>query len=277
MLWLLLLQVWVSCLWLGQSEVVTSFESSCPQFFYQSTPPNNTLKPQNPAWICQRYNNSYHYATLYDRDLRIPVYSAYIYLHQNGSRPTITWMLEPQLINRTCPSDMRTVSAIPQKCISNLSAINQSQAVNTDYDNLKGLDRGHLNPSGHHESNSSAQIATFTLTNVVPQSSSLNRGEWRSYEQKTMPQRSQNCTKTYVIAGAVPGNTSIANGRVNVPSHIWASACCKMKNNNTSAWAVIAKNNKNEVQNLTLGQLETRLSNLYNRGPISLFHSDCPR
>uniref|UniRef100_A0A8C3KM19 Uncharacterized protein n=1 Tax=Calidris pygmaea TaxID=425635 RepID=A0A8C3KM19_9CHAR len=96
MLLLLLLQVLMSCLWLGRSEVVTSF-GSCPQFFFQGTPPNDVLKPNNPAWICQRYNNSYHFATLYNRDLRIPVYSAYIYQPENVTKPGNIWMVEPQV------------------------------------------------------------------------------------------------------------------------------------------------------------------------------------
>ncbi|XP_071406215.1 endonuclease domain-containing 1 protein-like [Pithys albifrons albifrons] len=274
MLWLLLLQVWASCLWLGHSEVGTSFHN-CRKFFYQNNTPNSALNPKNPAWICQRYNNGYHYATLYDRDRRIPIYSAYTYQGERGSRPTKTWMLEPQLIDPTCPSDMQTVSTIPKDCIR--QPISQSQAVNQDYDNQTCFNRGHLNPSGQHKNNSLAQIATFTLTNAVPQNSTLNRGAWRSYEQNTMPQRSKNCTKTYVIVGAVPGNTAIANGRVNVPSHIWASACCKMNNNTMSAWAVIAQNKENKVQNLTLEELETKLSRLYNRGKVSLFHKNCPR
>uniref|UniRef100_A0A8C3KCW8 ENDD1 protein n=1 Tax=Calidris pygmaea TaxID=425635 RepID=A0A8C3KCW8_9CHAR len=95
MLLLLLLQVLASCLWLGHSEVVTPFQS-CPQFFFQKTPPNNALMPNNPAWICQRYKNKYHFATLYNRDLRIPVYSAYIYQPKTGKRPNI-WMVEPQV------------------------------------------------------------------------------------------------------------------------------------------------------------------------------------
>uniref|UniRef100_A0A8C5TD89 Endonuclease domain-containing 1 protein n=1 Tax=Malurus cyaneus samueli TaxID=2593467 RepID=A0A8C5TD89_9PASS len=94
MLWLLLLQVLASCLWLGHSEVVTSFEK-CPQFFYEETTPNDALKPNNPAQICQRYKNQYHYATLYDRDSRIPIYSAYIYQPGNSSRPKV-WLIEPQ-------------------------------------------------------------------------------------------------------------------------------------------------------------------------------------
>uniref|UniRef100_A0A8C3JIF8 Uncharacterized protein n=1 Tax=Calidris pygmaea TaxID=425635 RepID=A0A8C3JIF8_9CHAR len=105
MLLLLLLQVLASCLWLGHSEVVPSFES-CPQFFFQGTPPNDVLNPNNPAWICQHYNSEYHFATLYNRDLRIPVYSAYIYEPGPGPRPHIS-MIEPQvsvLSYRTSPS-----------------------------------------------------------------------------------------------------------------------------------------------------------------------------
>ncbi|KAJ7427773.1 endonuclease domain-containing 1 protein-like protein [Willisornis vidua] len=180
------------------------------------------------------------------------------------------------MINLTYPREMEGVRTLKQKCHVSQQQINQSQAVNRDYHNLTIFERGHLNPCGHHNSELS-RIATFTLTNAVPQNKTLNRGRWKNYEQKTMPQKSQNCTTTYVIVGAVPGNTYIANGRVNIPSHIWASACCKTKNKTVSAWAVIAQNKENQVYNLTLGQLETRLSGLYNRGQVSLFHSDCPR
>lgn len=96
MLWLLLLQVLASCLWLGHSEVVKSFETSCPQFFFRETPPNEGLEPQNPAWICQRFKNQYYFATLYDRKMHIPVYSAYIYQPGPGKRPK-TWLVEPQV------------------------------------------------------------------------------------------------------------------------------------------------------------------------------------
>ncbi|KAJ7428977.1 endonuclease domain-containing 1 [Willisornis vidua] len=97
MLWLLLLEVWASCLWLGHCELVPSFPCSYCPFFFWNTTPNNALEPENPAWICQRYKNRYHYATLYDRDLRIPVYSAYMYQPGPGRRPTPPWMIEPQV------------------------------------------------------------------------------------------------------------------------------------------------------------------------------------
>ncbi|XP_068890499.1 endonuclease domain-containing 1 protein-like [Aphelocoma coerulescens] len=122
--------------------------------------------------------------------------------------------------------------------------IGQSQAITQDYKNLTELDRGHLSPSGHQNGNNN-KSATFTLTNIVPQNSSLNKGAWKDYENQTMAQRTQGCTTTYVITGAVPGNTYIANNRVNKPSHIWSAACCQT-NTNMKTWAVIAENNKNQ-------------------------------
>ncbi|NXF24859.1 ENDD1 protein, partial [Rhodinocichla rosea] len=273
MLGLLLLQVLASCLWLGHSEVVTPF-ASCPQFFYEGIPPNNALNPKNPAWICQRFNNSYHYATLYDRDRRIPVYSAYKYQPGSGKRPDVPWFVEPQLINPTYSKDIDTEMSISNRYNITPQQIGQSQAINQDYKKLQDLDRGHLSPSGHQSGNNS-KMATFTLTNIVPQNSILNKGQWKDYENQTMAQNTKGCKTTYVITGAVPGNKYISNNRVNVPSHIWSAACCQI-NTTMKTWAVIAENNMNKVQNLTRAQLEANLTQLYGRGQVSLFHSACP-
>ncbi|NXY46286.1 ENDD1 protein, partial [Ceuthmochares aereus] len=275
MLLLLLLQISASCLWLGRSEVVTSFQSSCPQFFFRGTPPNEALEPESPAWICQRYKNQYYFATLYDRKRRIPVYSAYLYEPGSGTRPN-TWLVEPQLMGPSYPKTMEREWTLLNNFNVSLEKLSKSQAVLQDYKNLTGLNRGHLNPSGHH-SNSNSRVATFTLTNIVPQNEKLNSGAWNNYEQQTMIRSTQGCETTYVVVGAVPGNNYIAKGKVNKPSHIWSSACCVVDNNHRKTWAVIAENDKNEVQLLTLGELEDVLTHLYGRNQVSLFDKDCPR
>ncbi|NWH47011.1 ENDD1 protein, partial [Fregata magnificens] len=275
MLLLLLLQVSASCLWLGRSEVVTSFESSCPQFFFRKTPPNEALEPESPAWICQRYKNQYYFATLYDRNRRIPVYSAYLYQPGPGTRPK-TWLVEPQLMGPTNPKTMQTEWNLLHNFNISLEKLSESQAILQDYKNLTGLNRGHLNPSGHH-SDSSSRTATFTLTNIVPQDEKLNSGAWKNYEQQTMMRKTEGCNTTYVVVGAVPGNNYIAKGRVNKPSHIWSSACCEVDTNHRKAWAVIAENDRNKVQLLTLGKLENMLTQLYGTEQVSLFDSSCPR
>ncbi|XP_014799467.1 PREDICTED: endonuclease domain-containing 1 protein-like [Calidris pugnax] len=274
MLLLLLLQVLASCLWLGRSEVVTSFQS-CLRFFFRETPPNDVLKPNNPAWICQLYNNEYHFATLYNRDLRIPVYSAYTYKPRKGPRPHI-WMIEPQLIGSNYSKTMMKEDDLMSTFNVTLEEIKNSQAISQDYRNLKGLHSCRLNPSVHQPDDMSRE-ATFTLTNIVPQNAKLNVGAWKNYVETTMTNKTKGCTTTYVVVGTVPGNNYIASGRVNVPSYIWSSACCEMGKKQMKAWAVIAENDKNAVQLLTLGDLEDRLTELYGEGKVSLFHSDCPR
>lgn len=272
MLRLLLLQVLASYLRLGHSEVVTSF-ASCPTFFYKNTFPENGLKPQNAAWICQHYKNQYHFATLYDRDSRIPVYSAYIYQPGTSPKPQ-AWMIEPQLIDSTYSADMEKEKEFIHNYTHVVQDLKQSQAVLDDYKNLIGLNRGHLNPSGHHSTYSSKQ-ATFTLTNIVPQDEKFNSGVWKSYEVTKMSQMTKGCTTTYVITGAVPSNSQSPKPRVNTPSHIWSVACCPAQK---KAWGVIAENNrKSQVQILTLGDVENRLASLYGKGKVSLFHPDCPR
>ncbi|XP_063009737.1 endonuclease domain-containing 1 protein-like [Melospiza melodia melodia] len=274
MLGLLLLQVLASCLWLGHSEVVDSFDS-CPQFFYSGTFPNDALNPNNSARICQRFRNSYHYATLYDRDRRIPVYSAYKYEPGDAKRPPEWWMVEPQLIDKNSLPDMeRDWILIEQKKFT-LDQIKKSQAILNDYEGLKDLDIGHLSPSGHHFSRESKR-ASFTFSNVVPLNSTLNNGKWNAYEHKTMPKMTKRCKTTYVITGAVPGNTFVSEERVNRPSHIWSAACCMLDRKPPKAWGAIAENDKNHVEELSLGELEERLTELYG-GTVTLFNNACPR
>lgn len=181
-----------------------------------------------------------------------------------------------KLMSPTYPKTMEREWTLLNYFSVSLEQLSKSQAILKDYKNLTGLNRGHLNPSSHHH-DSSSRTATFTLTNIVPQNEKLNGGAWNNYEQQTMTKRTQGCNTTYVVVGAVPGNNYIAKGRVNKPSHLWSSACCEVDTNRRKAWAVIAENDKNEVQLLTLGELEDVLTQLYGRDQVSLFHRDCPR
>lgn len=84
-------------LWLGPlvvGEVSQDF-SKCLEFFYKRTPPTGFGKP-GCKYICQRYRNLYHFASLYDQPRRIPIYSAYKLNHAPGKRPRV-WKYEPQV------------------------------------------------------------------------------------------------------------------------------------------------------------------------------------
>ncbi|RLW02045.1 hypothetical protein DV515_00007610 [Chloebia gouldiae] len=273
MLGLLLL---ASCLWLGHGEVVKSFEE-CSEFFYAGTTPNDALNPKNPALICQRFKNTYHFATLYDRDNRIPVYSAYRYEPSNVKKPPEWWLVEPQLIDKNLNlKDMEWDKVLREKYGITLDKIKESQAVPDDYKDLTDLDRGHLCPSGHMNSKES-KMATFTLTNIVPQYSSLNNGKWRTYEHQKMMKKTADCKSTYVVTGAVPGSTKVSGGRVNRPSYIWSAACCLGENSQPKdAWGAIAQNDKNRVEVISLKELEKKLTDLYGK-TVTLFNNACPR
>uniref|UniRef100_U3FCT9 Endonuclease domain-containing 1 protein n=1 Tax=Micrurus fulvius TaxID=8637 RepID=U3FCT9_MICFL len=254
-------------------EVVDSFQDHCPQFFLRETPPVIGVSRYHVR-ICQRYQNLYRFATLYDQDNHIPVYSAYVYNPGKAKRPR-KWMIEPQLINSMFQSDMETEGDFLNKK-GPREALHDSQAVLEDYKNLTDCNRGHLNPNGH-QPDYSAKSSTFTLTNIVPQFIKLNGGAWNNYEQTTMQQMTRGCQQTFAVVGAVPGDTNIARGRVNRPSHLWSAACCLIDNNHLRSWAVLARNDQNVVQKFTLGHLEEKLAQLYNVNRVSLFHSDCPR
>lgn len=189
---------------------------------------------------------------------------------------TFSSSLLVKLMGLTYPKTMEKEWTLLNNYNVSLEQLSKSQAIYQDYKNLTGLNRGHLNPSSHHPDPSSRK-ATFTLTNIVPQNEKLNGGAWNNYEQQMMIRRTQGCNTTYVVVGAVPGNNYIAKGRVNKPSYLWSSACCEVDTNHRKSWAVIAENDRNEVQLLTLGELEDVLTQLYGRGQVSLFDSACPR
>lgn len=89
----LLLLHWINGLVLG--EVSKDF-SNCLDFFYNKSPPKG-ISAAGYEPICQRYKNQYHFASLYDREHRVPLYSAYILGLADGKRPSATWMYEPQV------------------------------------------------------------------------------------------------------------------------------------------------------------------------------------
>lgn len=93
----LLLAAWFGGLVLG--EVSDDF-SQCLDFFYNSTPPRGLSRPEYQP-ICQRYRNRYRFASLYDRQRRAPLYSAYQLKLADGKRPSVPWMYEPQVTKTT--------------------------------------------------------------------------------------------------------------------------------------------------------------------------------
>ncbi|XP_052439704.1 endonuclease domain-containing 1 protein-like [Carassius gibelio] len=230
-----------------KTELVDSF-SKCSDFFLNEQPPvipgilENSISRDNNRYklICQKYQNAYRFATLYDTQTKIPVFSAYRYTGSYKGRPHIPWMIEPQL--ETYDAAMR------EPCVN--------QAFPGDYWAQKPmtqdkLTRGHFFPNCHAADNITA-ISTFTLTNTAPQYESFNKGSWNKTEITVRSTMNSHCRNksdhisAFVLTGAVPSNKNLLNKRVNIPSSMWTVFCCY--NSKTSTWESQAHwaDNKNE-------------------------------
>uniref|UniRef100_A0A671VEV4 Uncharacterized protein n=1 Tax=Sparus aurata TaxID=8175 RepID=A0A671VEV4_SPAAU len=198
-----------------KAEVVRSM-SDCTGFLLEETPPRvpgilegeiildqNRYKP-----ICQTFNESRSFMTLYDTTNRNPVFSASKYKGSQGGRPKKkqkNWKIEPQRY--------------------------ENQAGECDYrNNGQQLSRGHLLPSSYAHTQSDKK-STFTLTNAVPQGEQFNQGSWNRMEQCIKCVMDDYCINNngqvegFVVIGAQPGNNKL-NNRVNIPSMLWSAFCC---------------------------------------------------
>ncbi|XP_064786999.1 endonuclease domain-containing 1 protein-like [Oncorhynchus masou masou] len=272
------------------SHVVENFSvvPQCQTFFLNDTTPNlpdilvgGIVKDQNRYKpICQKYNNIYRFATLYDTTNRIPVFSAYTFSGRGGRRQSQSWKIEPQL-------EIIDV----EHMTTQRGARDFHQAVDADYNARKSsivLDRGHLFPCSYVPDDDT-MASTFTLTNAVPQERGFNRGRWKTMECRVRTALELNCKdnnnkiKAYVVTGAVPSSSSSRklNNRVNIPDLMWTAFCCY--NNNLNQWVAQAHwgENQKEVKGKTLKPetleaLEGKLNQIYNVG-VKVFDNKCPR
>ncbi|XP_068182330.1 endonuclease domain-containing 1 protein-like [Antennarius striatus] len=194
--------------------------SQCLDFFYKETPPKG-FHAAGYQSICQRYKNQYRFASLYHRQHRAPLYSAYRLSPTDGKRPRTSWMYEPQLVFSHASPEMEPFHIpVDQNVID-------SQAVLLDYKN-SNYTKGHLNPSMHQGTEEDRE-ATFTLTNIIPQRAGSNSGPWNRLENEVLRKFKAFCNGSmYVITGAMPYTSGARwiNNRVSVPEYIWSAYCC---------------------------------------------------
>ncbi|XP_029010297.2 endonuclease domain-containing 1 protein-like [Betta splendens] len=258
------------------AHVVDNFES-CKEYFYEGFVPQG-LTSGNDVYICQRYNNKYHFATLYDTAHRIPVYSAYVFESNAKTKRRRKWFVEPQLADRSLA--MKEMKTQGEMKVKNILKIEDKQAVDADYDSLAPswlYDHGHLNPCGHHAEEGCA--ATFTLTNVVPQNKKLNNGPWAVYETSSK-EIFKKCKTAFVLVGAIPSEANwLQRGgvnRVNVPQSLWQAFCCVDKNQQASSGAARAQNMDTQVERVALAELQEFLRKKLNKAEApKLFANNC--
>ncbi|KAF3693916.1 Endonuclease domain-containing 1 protein [Channa argus] len=256
---LLLLLPWIGGLVLA--EINKDF-SNCLNFFYDRIPPKG-ISAAGYQPICQRYKNQYHFATLYHRELRVPLYSAYILRPANGKRPNSNWMYEPQLAFSRASAEMSLFQVpVDQNVI-------ESQAVLQDYKN-SSYTKGHLNPSMHQKTEADRE-ATFTLTNIVPQKAGSNSGPWSILESEVLRKFNSYCkSQMYVITGGMPyvSKAHWLNNRVSVPEYIWSAYCCpsfdsslpKSMQSFFPTYAAVGRNDRNSAEDIVPVNVKAKAS-----------------
>ncbi|XP_040904271.1 endonuclease domain-containing 1 protein-like [Toxotes jaculatrix] len=254
-----LLLPWFGGLVLG--EVGHNF-SKCPKFFYNETPPVGFNGAEYQP-ICQRYKNKYRFATLYHRQHRAPLYSAYILSPADGKRPSKRWKYEPQLAFSRAGSEMTPFhSPVDQN-------VKESQAVPQDYKG-SSFTKGHLNPSMHQETKEDRE-ATFTLTNIVPQQKGSNSGPWNQLENEVLSRYKAFCKgPMHVITGAMPYESveRWIKNRVSVPEYMWSAYCCPSYSSDLPesvqpffpTYAAVGRNDRNSGEEIVPVNVKARAS-----------------
>uniref|UniRef100_A0A4W5M406 Si:dkey-243k1.3 n=1 Tax=Hucho hucho TaxID=62062 RepID=A0A4W5M406_9TELE len=245
---------------LVEGDVVANFEDipECVEYFYQGKVLGWGVAIPGAARLCQRFYNRYHFATLYDTNHRIAVYSAYRFQPSNGGGREKSWFVEPQLVNLTWGAEMK-----------------DGYWLGKDHPRVYLGERLHplwLRPHCN---------ATFTLTNVVPQNPKLNQNAWVRHESQLTDLFNAQCAQTYVLVGTIPStdNWIVKDNvrRINIPEYIWNAYCCVDNNAEPvrSGGATALNTEQNRVDQHSLLELNGFLQQ-YSNAPIGeLFHNNC--
>jgi endonuclease G len=177
------------------NSIVYAGPSHCDQFVAYDYPSLSKDQANNTP-LCKLA-----FYTVYDNNLRVPIYSA-------------EWLL-PENLNGTLNriSAFKPDPSVPLVYRTTIS----------DY-KLSGFDKGHIAPVEDMRKDSVAMLESFYFSNIAPQNSILNRGLWKAIENHTRD-LSIRLKGVYVITGTVFSKTTppvtIGKHKVGVPSHFY--------------------------------------------------------
>ena len=99
--------------------------------------------------------------------------------------------------------------------------LSYSYATNNDY-KKSGFDKGHMCPANDMSWSSDAMAETFYLSNICPQDPKLNRGKWKSLEEKVRYWANQN-DSILIITGPICTKNEgyISKHQIKVPNKFY--------------------------------------------------------
>jgi len=167
-------------------------------------------------------SNALHSVSSPDNYLMDQTYYVVSYNRDRGEPNWVSWYLGSSSLGSTDRSnDFRADPSLP-------SGWYQVQA--TSYSG-SGFDRGHNCPSGDRTSSIAANSSTFLMTNMIPQAPNNNQHTWANFENylRSLVQQGD---EVYIVMGSYGEGgtgsksyqTTIDNGHVTVPAHIWKVA-----------------------------------------------------
>ncbi len=143
------------------------------------------------------------------------------YSRSRGEPVWVAWHLQSEDIGSTSrQDDFRGDVNLP---------VGWYQVQNTSYTG-SGFDRGHHCPSGDRTSSIAANSATFLMTNMVPQASTLNSGPWAGLEDFVRNSLVGTTNEAYIVMGSYGQGgynatstlvNTVDGGNVTVPAKIW--------------------------------------------------------
>lgn len=168
--------------------------AQCPQFFANGQPPAVAVKTP----------------------LRALCYDAFAILH-NGSTRTPFYVAERLNQASIADADEKRTN----KFFSDARLPKAERSELSDYKG-SGYSRGHMAPAANMPT-AQAMAQSFSLANMVPQSSKQNGGPWARIEKDTRSYASRAAGDVFVITGPVfdAQPATIGGNRVAVPSYLY--------------------------------------------------------
>ncbi|WP_295798346.1 DNA/RNA non-specific endonuclease [Mucilaginibacter sp.] len=185
--------------------------TGCKQHAPQQTD-NNNMALGNPSGASNSLSNADNY--LIDHKYYIESYN-----RDKGEPNWVSWHL--------CSSDLGQTDRLNNFRPDETLPDGWYEADNTSYKRT-GFDKGHNCPSGDRTSSTDANSATFLMDNIIPQAPNNNEHTWEHLESYCR-NKVKNGNEVYIIMGVYGSGgtgrsgyaTTIDNGRINVPAHIW--------------------------------------------------------